>query len=182
MELKDSGNRTEFETGAVRDIHEGKGRFDLMPLDIIAELWGYPFKEIEPDYENTNKFDTVFMAIHKFKDTGNIEYLYLSAYNFLCDSLFDGNVEYNNTYFYLLELAKHYENGALKYGEYNWQKGIPVHSCIDSALRHYTKYKCGFEDEPHDVAFLWNIITAIYMVKYKPKMNDFCIGDKINKM
>ena len=35
--IKDSGNRTEYETGAVRDIQEGKGRCDLMPLDVVAE-------------------------------------------------------------------------------------------------------------------------------------------------
>lgn len=29
--IKDSGERTAFETGAVRDMHEGKGRFDLLP-------------------------------------------------------------------------------------------------------------------------------------------------------
>ena len=27
--IKDSGERTQFESGAVRDMHEGKGRFDL---------------------------------------------------------------------------------------------------------------------------------------------------------
>ena len=31
--IKDSGNRTEFESGFVRDIQEGKGRMDL-PLSI----------------------------------------------------------------------------------------------------------------------------------------------------
>lgn len=34
--IKDSGDRTEFETGAVRDMREGKGRCDLMPLDVVA--------------------------------------------------------------------------------------------------------------------------------------------------
>lgn len=29
--IKDSGDRTEFETGAKRDMHAGKGRMDLLP-------------------------------------------------------------------------------------------------------------------------------------------------------
>ena len=29
--IKDSGNRTQFNTGAVRDMHQGKGRMDLLP-------------------------------------------------------------------------------------------------------------------------------------------------------
>lgn len=33
--IKDSGERTEFGTGAVRDMHSGKGRMDLL-------LWIWP--------------------------------------------------------------------------------------------------------------------------------------------
>ncbi len=33
--IKDSGERTEFATGFVRDMHEGKGRFDLLPWNAI---------------------------------------------------------------------------------------------------------------------------------------------------
>lgn len=36
--LKDSGNRREFGTGAVRDMAEGKGRYDLLPWEAIHEL------------------------------------------------------------------------------------------------------------------------------------------------
>ena len=36
--IKDSGDRTEFESGAVRDMHEGKGRMDLLPWAAIMEV------------------------------------------------------------------------------------------------------------------------------------------------
>ena len=36
--LKDSGERREFQTGAVRDIVSGKGRCDLMPLGEVSVL------------------------------------------------------------------------------------------------------------------------------------------------
>lgn len=38
MQIKDSGNRTTFATGAVRDMHAGKGRMDLLPLHAILKL------------------------------------------------------------------------------------------------------------------------------------------------
>lgn len=38
MELKDSGARSEFSTGAVRDLQEGKGRMDLLPLRALREV------------------------------------------------------------------------------------------------------------------------------------------------
>ena len=37
--IKDSGKRRQFETGAVRDIAEGKGRCDLMPLVPTVGPW-----------------------------------------------------------------------------------------------------------------------------------------------
>ena len=36
--IKDSGNRTEYGTGAVRDARVGKGRVDLMPLSVVNKL------------------------------------------------------------------------------------------------------------------------------------------------
>lgn len=37
MQILDSGNRREFETGFVRDMAEGKGRMDLLPWAAIME-------------------------------------------------------------------------------------------------------------------------------------------------
>lgn len=36
--VKDSGKRQEFKSGAVRDIQEGKGRYDLIPPMCIERL------------------------------------------------------------------------------------------------------------------------------------------------
>ena len=36
--IQDNGVRRKFDTGAVRDIAEGKGRCDLIPLGIIAKI------------------------------------------------------------------------------------------------------------------------------------------------
>lgn len=36
--IKDSGSRTEFPSGAVRDMHTGKGRMDLLPWAAIMEV------------------------------------------------------------------------------------------------------------------------------------------------
>ena len=36
--IKDSKQRTEFDSGAVRDMHEGKGRMDLLPWSAIMEV------------------------------------------------------------------------------------------------------------------------------------------------
>lgn len=145
MEIKDSGARREFETGAVRDIQEGKGRCDLMPLDVATVILG------------GNK---VVEAIAEFKREPSVRHLYNALYHF-CRDVYDGN-----EYTMLLEVAKHFEAGALKYGENNWQKGLPPSCYIDSALRHYLKFERGDDDEPHDRAFVWNLMCCIWEVDY----------------
>lgn len=104
--IKDSGDRTEFSTGAKRDMHTGKGRMDLLPWDAI------------------------------------------------------------------MEVSKHCENGALKYGERNVDKGIPIHSFLDSAFRHLAKYMEGWDDEPHLVAAAWNILWAMQTERMYPELQD----------
>ena len=104
--IKDSGERTAFDTGAVRDMHGGKGRMDLLPWTAI------------------------------------------------------------------MELSKHCENGAVKYGERNIDKGIPQHSLMDSAFRHMAKYMEGATDENHLLAAFWNIAWAVQFEKNKPELND----------
>lgn len=111
MEIKDSGERTQFydkdgNATAVRDMHEGKGRFDLLPMCV------------------------------------------------------------------LMRLARHYENGSLKYGDRNQEKGIPCHSYADSAFRHMVKYMDGADDEDHLVAALWNLCGLAWTEEKRPDLMD----------
>lgn len=109
--IKDSGQRTQFydQNGcemAVRDMHDGKGRFDLLPMCV------------------------------------------------------------------LMRLAKHYENGCLKYGDRNWEKGIPCHSFADSAMRHLVKYMDGWKDEDHLIAAIWNLCGLAWTEEKRPDLMD----------
>ena len=153
--IKDSGSRREFDSGAVRDIQEGKGRCDLLPLDVVSRCI-YTHKT----------GDKILMAISKFIEENERGYLYY------CLDVFAGYQNIDLTTM-LLEVSKHFEEGAKKYGEYNWQKGIPTHCYIDSAVRHYLKYLRGDIDEPHDRAFVWNILCCIWTCIHKPELNDY---------
>jgi hypothetical protein len=72
----------------------------------------------------------------------------------------------------ILELAKHCEAGALKYGERNVDKGIPIHSFLDSAFRHLAKFMEGWTDEQHLRAAAWNILWAIQTLHDHPYLLD----------
>ncbi len=60
----------------------------------------------------------------------------------------------------MFRLAQHFEDGAKKYGERNWEKGIPLNSFINSALRHIFNYMAGERGEDHLIAAAWNMIAA----------------------
>ena len=120
--IKDSGDRTQFSSGAVRDMHTGKGRYDLLPMCVIDRL------------------------------------------------------------------AKHYEAGALKYSDRNWEKGIPAHSFADSAMRHFCKYMDGWDDEDHLIAAIWNLCGLAWTEVKRPEMMDIpartelkCCGEEDTK-
>lgn len=153
--IKDSGDRTEFETGAVRDMREGKGRCDLMPLEVVSRYMEEVGIGVEGVMSNIARF--------KHSEYTDTSYLYLLLSVF-CDETYEKN--YPDMF---LEVAKHFEEGAKKYGENNWQKGIPVYCYIDSAIRHYLKWLRGDKDEPHDRAFVWNIMCCIWEVDYREK-------------
>lgn len=166
--ILDSGNRREFGTGAVRDIQEGKGRCDLMPLDVIGKF-------VTQNFEGTYAH-RVFEFIDRFQESGDEKFLG-EALGF-ATSIF-GELETDKAVATMfLEVAKHFEEGAKKYGENNWQNGIPVHCYIDSAVRHYLKYLRGDKDEPHDRAFCWNIMCAIWTCIHKPELNSYAPKDE----
>ena len=142
--IKDSGNRTEFKTGAVRDIQKGKGRCDLLPL---REVGGF-------------LYDRTLDCIASFLEDGKVEHLYEAIDRSGC---------FKDRPTAILEVAVHFEEGAEKYGEDNWQKGIPVNRYIDSAVRHYLKFLRGDKDERHDRAFVWNLICCIWEINHHGK-------------
>lgn len=72
----------------------------------------------------------------------------------------------------IIRLSKHFENGASKYDERNWEKGIPMHSFIDSALRHLMNYLDGQADEDHLCAAAWNCMCAMWTEEKRPELQD----------
>ena len=160
--IKDSGTRREFESGAVRDIQEGKGRCDLLPLDMIALI----YSEKSPH----DGRGLLLPYIQNFINTGSDVYLIGALEYFMLYEKPFGDCNWATMF---LEVSKHFEEGAKKYGEDNWQKGIPTHCYIDSAVRHYLKHLRGDIDEPHDRAFVWNILCCMWTCINKPEFNDY---------
>lgn len=68
-ELKDSGERRVFQSGAVRDIQEGKGRCDLLPLSCIVGWYNYLGEE---------HVSKILLSIHSYITTGKVSAIYMT--------------------------------------------------------------------------------------------------------
>lgn len=162
--LKDSGERTEFASGAVRDVAAGKGRCDLLPIDSCRALLEYEFgaSVALEDYRPCD----ILMAIEQFTNTGDPGNLIRAVKLF-------GVVEGMSDWQMIRMCARQLEDGAVKYGERNWERGIPLERYVDSGIRHLTKYYDEWSDEPHDRAFVWNMLCGHHTAKAKPDLNPY---------
>lgn len=57
--------------------------------------------------------------------------------------------------------ARRLEDGASKYGDRNWEKGMNLSWFLDSGMRHLTQLLAGDESEDHAAAVLFNIGSFI---------------------
>lgn len=163
--IQDSGERQTFKTGAVRDISEGKGRCDYLPLMTV--------KHILDEYGKWSRLEikqgkplSVLELVQGYLVTSETWYL---TWAFCCfvDEAFDKDIHGA-----IIELSKHYEDGAKKYEPHNWKRGIPMHCYIDSAVRHYMKHLRGDKDEPHNRAVIWNLVGAIWTTNNRSDLDD----------
>lgn len=154
--IKDSGTRRQFDSGAVRDMAEGKGRCDLLPLIEIAD-W-LEEREIGTDLEG-KRAGFVLRQFYTMLQGRDYSVRKECAYNLLdyAKVFMFGNQ--SNT---IIEVSIHYEEGAKKYDERNWEKGIPLWCFVDSGIRHYLKWARGYNDEPHNRAFVWNVLGFMF--------------------
>jgi hypothetical protein len=107
----------------------------------------------------------VFAFIEDYIRDGNVHSLWYAVDAFTEKQEMD-------IYTAILEVSKQYQEGAKKYSDRNWEKGMPVHCFIDSGVRHYLKFLRGDEDEPHDRAFIWNMLGAIWIHENHPELID----------
>lgn len=68
-------------------------------------------------------------------------------------------------------LAKTYAEGAQKFGEFNWENGMPAVDMINHAIRHLYRFLAGERDEDDLGHAAWNILGAIHSLALWPELN-----------
>lgn len=72
----------------------------------------------------------------------------------------------------MFRVARHYQNGANKYGDHNWEAGMESSRYWDSAMRHLWKAAGGLEDEDHLGAVIWNVMAVMWNEIHRPDLHD----------
>lgn len=111
--LPDSGERSNFDSGAVRDAMTGKGIPSLLPIAALRAA------------------------------------------------------------------SKRFEDGAIKYGRSNWEKGIPLSRYVDSIYRHLWAFMEEDEEEDHLGAVVWN---AMCLLQTKEWINNDKLPVELNDL
>jgi len=72
----------------------------------------------------------------------------------------------------LRRLAQTYAEGASKYGENNWLKGIPSSDLFNHAVRHMYMWLSGDTSEDHLAHAAWNIFAIMHFEETRPELID----------
>jgi hypothetical protein len=72
----------------------------------------------------------------------------------------------------LREVARTCAEGAAKYSDYNWERGMPVHDLLNHAIAHIYQFLSGDRSEPHLPHAAWNLLAAIHSSEVWPDLND----------
>jgi hypothetical protein len=72
----------------------------------------------------------------------------------------------------LAAVARACAEGAEKYGDYNWERGMPARDMLNHALRHIYLFLGGDRSEDHLGHAAWNLMGAIHSMEAWPELND----------
>lgn len=72
----------------------------------------------------------------------------------------------------LRQLAETYAEGAKKYGDHNWKKGLPIGDTLNHLIRHIELWRSGDRSEPHLAHAAWGLFTLMHFEE-RYKISDY---------
>jgi hypothetical protein len=72
----------------------------------------------------------------------------------------------------MIRLAHVAGEGAIKYGEDNWRKGLPNSNLVNHAFRHLVAYISGDRQEDHLAKVAWGVFAVMENELHRPAMDD----------
>lgn len=72
----------------------------------------------------------------------------------------------------LRRIAQTCHEGAQKYSDYNWEKGMPISDMLNHAISHIYAYLSGDRLEDHLAHAAWNLLGACHSEELWPHLNE----------
>ena len=131
-----------FESGATR--YATDYRYDLIPSSIIGTLLKHD-KQAYVFAVNLRAYlhdeSVLYSLLHSLTEVVSPVSDYTTLAHFYAQALHEG---------------------AVKYGERNWEKGIPESNLLNHAFYHLFQLVLGDESENHKSHLVWNVLTLIH--------------------
>jgi hypothetical protein len=79
----------------------------------------------------------------------------------------------------IIRVARTAAEGAVKYGPYNWEHGMPLSTFLNHALRHIYLYLLGDTCEDHLGHASWNLLAACHVEDYRKDLCDIPLQQRV---
>jgi hypothetical protein len=124
------------------------GTQDMESIDMLKATGRWPGIE-KPSDSNLDHFTT---GAVRSKDANGTAYTLISPIG-------------------LRRVAETCAEGAEKYGDYNWEKGMPIRDLLDHGIRHLYLFLEGDRGEDHLAHAAWNLLAAMHSEEKWPELN-----------
>jgi len=72
----------------------------------------------------------------------------------------------------LRRLAETCHEGAVKYSDFNWERGMPIHDILNHVIAHAYQYLSGDRSEDHLAHLTWGGMAAMHSEELWPQLNE----------
>lgn len=179
-QMQDTGERITYEGGAQREPHQGKGRYDWISPFALERVVAVSvrIKRLQPELNvplSRQAISASLSLINRWREGyRDQDRLAAAAWWVLYTMHFEETVgeemdigkdvhDFGSISPHALQrLADWCEKGGIKYGDRNWEKGMPYEHPLDSAMRHVNKWLMRMTDEDHLAAAVWNLFALMH--------------------
>ncbi len=82
----------------------------------------------------------------------------------------------------LRRLAATYAEGATKYGDNNWRKGMEFSNLLNHVIDHIYQYIAGADGEDHLAHAAWGLFALMEQEETQPNLNDLYLAPPFRKV
>lgn len=168
-------NRVTFSTGAVRSSDAEAYRYDLVsPIGFRRFLCYLQEQYVPSDDGTVLSLDECLTHIYAYLGGDRCDTLECAT----CCLFSAIEAKHGRKWDYngippggLQGVAEACHEGAAKYGDWNWEAGMPVSDILNHAIRHIVLFKSGDTAENHLGHCAWNLFAAMHSDELWQELN-----------